>query len=1516
MSLRQLILPLSFWFGATLGLASSGNSVRPALTPLPSIPSRFSGPQEVVSADVQVLQSNQNAVRLHFGLPEVEIIETVAKDQAFSAIRINGEGVEEREGAPDVPSIVRMVMVANTGSVNLRVESSNYTVSTLPHPPAPFVPLEEGAHALDEVADLISPEYYERNDWYPQEIVTISEPATLRDVRFVLVTVYPVQVNPVTGEMRTYDFVDVAIENVGGSGVNEIAHTPTSISPAFKELYRTFPNFEGSHLDELPVLPGAHLYICDPSAAVTAAVQNLVDWRRKRGIDAYIRTTTQTGADANSIRNFILNEYATSNGALEYVTIVGDPDAGAPYTVVTGGSLDNTFATMGGGNPDPVPDLSVGRLPCTSGGELGTMVNTIINYESDPYMTETDWFERAWCAAHTSQVPSNPATKQYMRQIMLQHGIPTVDFDVFSGAMDLTTLQNRLEAGVCVFNDRMSWIGEFNETLPASVNVGEQWPYVWVVTCATGTFSGFSPALNEEFVRTNNAIGAVGMSGSGTHSRFNNILDGGGMQTIFAYDVRETGAALVGAKLELYRNYWSVAGGSLQGNVTSFSAWCNLQGDPGVPVYLSIPQVLSVSHPVSVTRGTNNVSVTVTSGGNPVANALVGLTKGTETFARGYTDAAGQINLGVSLPTVGTLDIVVTGKDLKAYIGTISVIDVNASLSFSSTSVDDDNVGGTIGDNNDVLNPGETVDLSVILQNTGTAQSVTGITGTLSSSTPGVSIVSGVQSFPNLNVGATSGPTTPFRVSVGAVFNNEPIVLFLAIASSAGSQTVRADFTPQAASVAFVSSSFPDGNNRLDPGEAGNLTVTMQNDGTRSLSSSSAILRSLNNYVTVSDSLGTYGNVNAGANASNAGNPFAVSATISTPGGYQASMQLVVTDLNGVRDSTNFLLPVGIAASTSPTGPDNYGYFAYENGDIQPPGAAPTYEWIEIAPGLGGTGQSLGFTDGGEDQDDIASRVLPFSFTFYGESFNTITICSNGWVAFGSSTQIDYRNYHMGSPLGPPNMVAAYWDDLVVTGVTNGGVYVKDDAANGRYIIEWITKCMWSAALQKFQVVLYDPNQYPSQSGDGKILVQYQDVNPDPNSASFDNDYATVGIQNINHTSGLEITYWNIATSGSTPLVDGRAILFTTDLSGAIDPHFVLLSPNGGELWLQDSTVNISWSPGLVTGNVNVELSRNGVAGPWSPLAMSTPNDGQHPYVVTGPASSNCRVRVTSVNTPDSTDVSLADFSIGAIVVVLNESFESGGTGWTHSAPGGWVDQWHISTELALSGTHSYKCGDTGISTYANLLDAQLTTPVINALPADAVLEFWHQLESELSTQFPDSAYDGGWLEISVDGGAYVTIVPTEGYPKMTRAQAGNELPYTGPVARQVCYAGTISSWTREQFDLSPYEGSDIQIRWRFGSDAGAVREGWYVDDVQIYGVGTVAPAVMPTGLTILTSGSDVILRWNDDANASYRIYSSPTSDPPYLNLEGETSSNSFTIVGGVTGASQKFYYVVGYNGQ
>ena len=359
-------------------------------------------------------------------------------------------------------------------------------------------------------------------------------------------------------------------------------------------------------------------------------------------------------------------------------------------------------------------------------------------------------------------------------------------------------------------------------------------------------------------------------------------------------------------------------------------------------------------------------------------------------------------------------------------------------------------------------------------------------------------------------------------------------------------------------------------------------------------------------------------------------------------------------------------------------------------------------------------------------------------------------------------------------------------------------------------------------------------------------------------------------------------------------------------------PTFALTAPNGGESWAIDSTVSVQWSIGSISGNVMIELSRNGVGGPWETLTASTPNDGAQTFTATGPGTTTARVRVTSLNTPDSTDMSDGDFVISAIQVIMSANFEDGAPDWTHESAVGWTDQWHLSTERALSPTHSYKHGDTGTGNYAAHCDGRLMSPLILTLPDNATLSFYHQIQSELSSAFPDSAYDGGVIEISVDGGEFTLLTPNGGYPKIFRYLSGGGNPSSGPMPGVPCFAGAVTAWTRVDVNLAAYAGQAVQFRFRFGSDNSGANEGWYVDDVTI-----TAPAgqvTTPQEVTIHRTDDDIVLRWAEDANQNYRIYSSTLPEGPFDTLVGSTTENMFVVPGGLSDVPM-FYVVVGWDG-
>jgi hypothetical protein len=187
----------------------------------------------------------------------------------------------------------------------------------------------------------------------------------------------------------------------------------------------------------------------------------------------------------------------------------------------------------------------------------------------------------------------------------------------------------------------------------------------------------------------------------------------------------------------------------------------------------------------------------------------------------------------------------------------------------------------------------------------------------------------------------------------------------------------------------------------------------------------------------------------------------------------------------------------------------------------------------------------------------------------------------------------------------------------------------------------------------------------------------------------------------------------------------------------------------------------------------------------------------------------------------------------------FSDDMENGINGWAHyNVTVGYVDQWHQSTQRnhTAGGTTSWKCGSTGSGNYADYSDGGLETPTID-LQDGSTLQFWHWIDAEISSG--TEAWDGGIVEISINGGAFEQITPVGGYPYTIVNNPAS--PFEGGTP---CYSGS-HDWEMETFDLTGYSG-DAVIRFRFGTDGYVTAEGWYIDDV------TVAPDAPSQAVSIM----------------------------------------------------------------
>ena len=94
-------------------------------------------------------------------------------------------------------------------------------------------------------------------------------------------------------------------------------------------------------------------------------------------------------------------------------------------------------------------------------------------------------------------------------------------------------------------------------------------------------------------------------------------------------------------------------------------------------------------------------------------------------------------------------------------------------------------------------------------------------------------------------------------------------------------------------------------------------------------------------------------------------------------------------------------------------------------------------------------------------------------------------------------------------------------------------------------------------------------------------------------------------------------------------------------------PFITLISPNGGEEWMADSTYAVTWSSAGTSGAVKIEYSTNN-GSDWTDVIASTTDDGTYLWSLPDAPSDSCLVMITDTDGNPS-DTSDALFTISSV---------------------------------------------------------------------------------------------------------------------------------------------------------------------------------------------------------------------------------------------------------------------------
>lgn len=752
---------------------------------------------------------------------------------------------------------------------------------------------------------------YMTDDLYPLELIGGVHQGFMGDNRILSFNFSPFRWNPVTGDLIFCDRLEVSVR-LEHTQVRRPFRPRSNQANAFSDaLHRMVANPE--HLEVFSprthmhavlgasMLPeGDYEYVIITADSLAAYFQPLVDWKNEKGVPTTIVTrewieANYSGANTQEMmRNFIIDAYQTwgiiwvlmgaDTAIIPSRTVyamdceMGGPPGNRIRCDLYFGDLDGDWNANGDGvygevadSVDMYPDVFVGRAPAENIAETVVFVDKVLTYEKDP--------------------PSDYALEMLMAgEVMWTN--PYTDGGVGLNMIDEDCIPPRFDPILKLYE---SLGNESAASVLAAMSAGQNFvihdghcnEYVMGAGDGYIYYTDADTLSNGDRTLIINSIGCwpAAIDKDCVAEHFMNNPNGGCVAFIgnSRYGWGSPGNPGFGYSDKFqYQFYWSVfadksyhigqAHAESKAKFVEFARdenvyrWCeyqlNLLGDPEMPVWTNEPAGLVVTVPDSIMASGDVVRVVVEDADGAVPNALVCVCNDTDVYKKGRTDASGAITLSVSTISPDSLLITVSAYDHVPLQQKVPVVTQGTLLAWTEMTVDDGGDGK--------VNPGETVDLNVLIKNYGTMPD-SGVWGVLRHSGGFCTVADSTVYYGDVGAGQEVTGGDGFSVEFdGGLANSDVVVFDLVLLDSVSGEWAAKLPVTVAAPVLYVASYGiddrlgGDGDWVVEPGETVLLTLEVANTGL-TYGSASAYVTSLDASLAAEDSATYMGPIDAGS---------------------------------------------------------------------------------------------------------------------------------------------------------------------------------------------------------------------------------------------------------------------------------------------------------------------------------------------------------------------------------------------------------------------------------------------------------------------------------------------------------------------------------------------------------------------------------------------------------------------------------------------------------------------------
>jgi len=872
-----------------------------------------------VPNSVKLISSDNETSVLQFNLEGFYKYEVQVSQGTAFTVRVDDCAPLLIEGAPDLCLLATSIIIPDKGKMEIEVVSSDFTDFK-------DIVIAPSKGSLLRSIDPATVPYiygrqYEQDKFFPGNLAGLREPYIMRDHRGQVVLVYPFQYNPVTKTLRVHYNIAVEVKKCGEEGINQKHRNKplNTVDIDFNAIYSDHfinSDFYSSKYD--PVEEEGSMLVISYGSYMDA-MQPYVEWKNQKGIYTEIIDIADIGNDTSNINPYIRDKYFNEN--LKFVLLVGDyfhitsPIVGQSPGNNEGGA-DNLYGYIEGN--DHYSEVIIGRFSAESVADVETQVERSIYYEKE--ITEADtWLNKGLGMASNDEMVNYQGyhdwdhIREVIRADLMEYTYVDIDefYDGTHGGEDLPgdpTAQMVIDKfaegiGILVYSGHAAptyfATSYFGTTHAAQLTNTGMLPHVWVLGCNPGEFnSGY--CLAESLARSEHngePAGALTSFMASTSQMWDppyrmeeEMVD---ILTEQKHIKRTAGALAINGCMEM-NDYFGQAG---WGYFTT-DTWIFF-GDPSLMVRTDIPAELTLSNEVILTGVPYTTIVSSVNG--PVEGAKVCLSQG-ENYYLGITNEFGSVSIENEL-LPGTALIVVTAYNAKTIYQDITVVPPEGPyVIYQSVEINDET-----GNNNQLADYGETVKLTVTINNVGIEQADNVIVS-VTSTDEFITITDGIENYGNIPAGETATITDGFELEIDNLIPDEHFIPF-DLSATDGSNTWESSFYLIAhAPVLELSNFMISGNGTIDPGETVDITVSVENSGSSDAFNVFGELLSSDPFITINTGQQAYGNLPAGGTADQI---FSLTANVSTPAGHLVDLAFDIAADMGITGSGTFEVVVG-----------------------------------------------------------------------------------------------------------------------------------------------------------------------------------------------------------------------------------------------------------------------------------------------------------------------------------------------------------------------------------------------------------------------------------------------------------------------------------------------------------------------------------------------------------------------------------------------------------------------------